>query len=276
MTPFLEEEKPSSCWRSKMHEIIFEADTPAGKAFDLTLICAILLSILLVILESVSEIRAAYGTILYAAEWGFTLLFSVELILRLIAVKRPLKYLFSFFGLVDLLAVIPTYLSLFFPGAQSLLAIRTFRLLRIFRILKLSIYLDESQFLYEALRASRHKIAVFLLVILSIVVTMGAVMYVVEGEANGFTSIPRSMYWAVVTMTTVGYGDVAPQTNLGQLLASGLMILGYAIIAVPTGIVTQEFVRRSGAKVSSQACPACGFSSHDSDAKFCKKCGSKL
>ncbi len=187
-----------------------------------------------------------------------------------------MKYLFSFFGMVDVLAIIPTYLSLFIPGAQSLIAIRTFRLLRIFRILKLSIYLEESKVLYEALRASRHKIIVFLLAVLSIVITMGALMYVVEGEENGFTSIPHSMYWAVVTMTTVGYGDIAPQTNLGRLLASGLMILGYGIIAVPTGIVTQEFVRQHRSKVSSQSCPTCGFPSHDSDASFCKKCGSKL
>lgn len=270
------EEKPNSNWRLKLHEIIFEADTPAGKAFDVTLIWAILLSILVVILESVPEIRAEFGSILFVGEWIFTILFTIELFLRLISVKHPIKYLFSFFGVVDLMAVIPTYLSLLIPGAQSLLVIRTFRLLRIFRILKLSVYLNESQVLYNALRASRHKISVFLLAVISVVITMGAVMYVVEGESNGFTSIPHSMYWAVVTMTTVGYGDIAPQTGLGQFLAAGLMILGYGIIAVPTGIVTQEFLLQNRNAISTQACPSCGFASHDSDALYCKRCGGKL
>lgn len=271
------EEKSNTHWRVRLHEIIFEADTPEGKGFDIALIWAILLSILFVVLESVKEIRDEYGQILYFGEWFFTIVFTIEIILRMIAVKHPLRYLFSFYGVVDLLAVIPTYLSFFIPGAQSLLVIRTFRLLRIFRILKLSVYLNESQVLYNALRSSRHKIFVFLMVVVSIMITMGAIMYVVEGEKNGFTNIPRSMYWAVVTMTTVGYGDIAPQTNFGQFLASCLMILGYGIIAVPTGIVTQEFVTQArNNKISGQACPSCGFQSHDMDAIYCKRCGGKL
>lgn len=270
------EQKPTSDFRARLHEVIFEADTWGGKVFDLALIWAILLSLTLVTLESMTSIRDRFGSALFFGEWFFTGLFTVELFLRLIAVKRPLRYLFSFFGMVDLLAVIPTYLSLAIPGAQSLVVVRTFRLLRIFRILKLSTYLEESNALYLALIASRHKIMVFLMAVLSIAVTMGALMYTVEGQEHGFTSIPQGMYWAIVTMTTVGYGDMSPQTDIGRLLASLLMILGYGIIAVPTGIVTQEFVRQAKGGVSRQACPACGLNSHDIDAHFCKKCGSKL
>lgn len=270
------EDKPQSNFRLKLHEIIFESDTKAGKAFDLILIWAILLSLLLVMIESVASIRAEYGTALYIGEWCFTVLFSLEFLLRMIAVQRPLRYVWSFYGCVDLLAIVPTYLSLFIPGAQSLLVVRTFRLLRIFRILKLTVYLGEAEVLYTALRASRPKITVFLLAVFATVITMGALMYLVEGEENGFTSIPKGIYWAIVTMTTVGFGDLTPQTGFGQFLASCLMIFGYGILAVPTGIVTREMMRLPSHPVSGQACPGCGFSSHDADAKYCKMCGTHL
>lgn len=264
-------------WRARLHEIIFEADTPEGRAFDISLIWLIICSVILVTLDSVESINTAYGEELYIAEWIFTIVFSIEYILRMIAVKKPMKYAFSFFGVVDLLSILPTFLSLLFPGAQALQAIRIFRLLRIFRIFKLGIYLGEADLLSEALRASRHKITVFLVFILATVVTVGSLMYVIEGPKTGFTSIPVSIYWAIVTMTTVGYGDIAPRTPLGQILASAIMIAGYAIIAIPTGIVTSEIARASSHhKVSTQACPACSLQDHDVDAKFCKACGSHL
>jgi len=268
--------KPQTSFRLRLHEIIFESDTPAGKAFDVTLIWAILLSLALVILESMKEYQEQFGTFLYAGEWFFTILFTIEFILRMIAVQQPLKYLFSFFGLVDILAVIPTYLSLLIPGAQSLLVVRVFRLLRIFRIFKLSTYLGEAQVLRNALQASRPKIIVFLVTVSATVVTMGAVMHLVEGEENGFNSIPKGIYWSIVTMTTVGFGDITPKTPLGQFLASCLMILGYGIIAIPTGIVTSEIARASIKGASGQACPTCGLQGHDLDARFCKHCGSKI
>jgi voltage-gated potassium channel len=263
-------------WRERLHEIIFEAETPAGKAFDLALLVCIVASVATVMLESVSSIRAQYGTILRALEWGFTILFTVEYVLRLICVGRPLRYATSFFGVVDLLAIAPTYLSIFFAGAQSLIVIRALRLLRIFRVLKLAHFVGEASMLREALRASMRKITVFLGTVLTVVVIVGALMYLVEGEASGFTSIPQGMYWAVVTLTTVGYGDVAPQTFVGKLLASGVMILGYGIIAVPTGIVTVELAQARRAPISTEACPDCGAGGHDSDAEFCKYCGAHL
>ena len=266
-----------SPWRNRLHEIIFEADTPEGRAFDITLIWLILGSVLLVTLDSVESISSVYSKDFYVAEWFFTILFSVEFTLRLIAVKKPHKYVFSFFGIIDLLSILPSYLSLLFPGAQALQAVRIFRLLRIFRIFKLGIYLGEADLLSNALRASRHKITVFLAFIMATVVTVGSFMYVIEGPQNGFTSIPVSIYWAIVTMTTVGYGDIAPRTPIGQVLASAIMIAGYAIIAIPTGIVTSE-ITRAGAnkKVSTQTCPVCSLQDHDIDAKFCKACGSHL
>src|SRR5262245_7615267 len=226
-------------------------------------------------LESVASVRREYGGVLRAVEWTITVVFTVEYALRLIAVDRPWRYARSFLGLIDLLAVAPTYLALVLPEARSLMVIRTVRLLRIFRILKLGHFLGEAQQLTLALRASRRKITVFLGGILTIVVITGAVMYIVEGERNGFTSIPKSMYWAVVTMTTVGYGDIAPKTPLGQLLAAVLMVLGYGILAVPTGIVSVELAR-TGRAVSRQACPACGSEGHDVDAIHCKYCGGHL
>jgi voltage-gated potassium channel len=273
----LEKEYPDGRWRRRLHEIVFESDTRAGKAFDLTLIWLILFSILIVMLESVKSVREEYGTALVVAEWFFTILFTVEYVLRLFSVKRPLLYALSFYGLIDLMAILPTYISLLVPGTQYLLAIRILRLLRIFRILKLTEYLTEAQVIMTALQASRRKISVFLLAVLALTVVMGSAIYVIEGEENGFTDIPTSIYWAIVTLTTVGYGDLSPKTPLGKTLASIVMIVGYAIIAVPTGIVTAELTRQNkAAAVSTQICPECHAEGHDADAVFCKYCAGKL
>src|SRR5687768_2493844 len=234
------EERPATRRRARLHEVIFESDTRAGRAFDLTLIWLILLSVATVVLESVREVRDQYGKLLYALEWLFTLLFTVEYFLRLLSVRRPLRYATSFFGVVDLLAIIPTYLSIFIAGSHYLLVIRILRLLRVFRLLKLTEYVSEADTLRRALRASRRKISVFISAVVLLVVIIGALMYVIEGEANGFTSIPRSIYWAIVTLTTVGYGDLSPKTSFGQIVASIVMIIGYGIIAVPTGIVSVD------------------------------------
>ncbi len=265
-------------WRNRLHEIIFEADTPAGKAFDVLLIGSILVSVGVVMLESIPGIRAVHGSTLQRIEWFFTFLFTLEYVLRLLSVQKPLHYMRSFFGVVDLLAILPSFLSLFLPGSQYLFTVRTLRLLRIFRILKLTEYLVEAQVLTSALRASRHKISVFILTVLTLVVIIGSVMYMIEGEENGFDSIPNSIYWAIVTLTTVGYGDLSPQTPVGKALASLVMILGYGIIAVPTGIVTVELSQASRAlkRVSTQACPSCGSEGHDADAIHCKYCGARL
>lgn len=263
-------------WRGRLHEIIFEADTPAGKAFDLGLLVCILLSVLAVVLESVAAVREDFGDVLRILEWTFTVLFTVEYVLRLVTIRRPLSYAFSFFGIVDLLAIVPTYLSLFFAGTQSLLVIRALRLLRIFRVLKLAQFVGEAQHLTIALWASMRKITIFLGVVLSLVLVLGATMYLVEGEENGFTSIPQSMYWAIVTLTTVGYGDIAPQTVLGKLLASTVMILGYGILAVPTGIVTVELANVRGKPLTTRCCRSCAADGHDTDARYCKYCGSEL
>jgi voltage-gated potassium channel len=270
------EQSPPSGFRHRLHEIIFEADTPAGKAFDVALLCAILLSVTIVALESVASIRERFGVQLRAVEWFFTALFTVEYVLRMVAVLKPLRYARSFFGLVDLLALLPTYLSLVLPGAHSLLVVRVLRLLRIFRVLKLASFLGQADILLTALRASRQKIIVFLGGVLSTVVIMGALMYLVEGEKNGFDSIPRGMYWAVVTMTTVGFGDITPKTVVGQFIASLLMIAGYGILAVPTGIVSVELAAAARKHVDTQACPGCGTYGHDADAKYCKHCGTAL
>ena len=265
-----------SPWRARLHEIIFEADTPAGKYFDIALIVCILLSTLCVMLDSVRDIRAAYSETLNALEWVFTLLFTVEYGLRLACVRRPLRYAISFYGLVDLLSILPTYLSLLITGAHYLLVIRILRILRIFRVLKLVTYVGEARLLIRALRASRRKIGVFLFAVITLVVILGSLMYLIEGEANGFTSIPRSIYWAIVTLTTVGYGDIAPRTDLGQLLAAFVMILGYAIIAVPTGIVTVEMANVFRQSTNTRACPTCAAEGHDDNAVYCKFCGSPL
>ncbi len=268
--------KESLRWRHTLHEVIFEADTPAGKLFDVLLIVSIVVSVVLVMLDSVSNIRTVYGRQLYIGEWIFTLLFTVEYLLRLLCVGRPLAYATSFFGVVDLLAILPTYLSIFFPGSQYLLVIRLLRVLRIFRVLKLVPYVGEARLLMQALQASRRKITVFLFTVMILVVIFGALMYLIEDPDSGFTSIPQSIYWAIVTLTTVGYGDISPQTNLGQLLAALIMVTGYSILAVPTGIVTVEMAQSFKRKVSTQACPECSAEGHDADARHCKYCGEKL
>ncbi len=276
--PDLPDQRPEASaahWRVRLHEVIFEADTPAGKAFDVALLIAILLSVFAVLLESVAGIRLHYGRELRLLEWVFTILFTLEYLLRLLCVGRPAAYARSFFGVVDLLAILPSYLSLVVAGTQSLIVIRAIRLLRVFRVLKLAHFVGESQMLGSALRASSRKIIVFLGTVLTLVVIIGSVMYLIEGEENGFTSIPQSMYWAIVTMTTVGYGDIAPGTLVGKLLASFVMVIGYGIIAVPTGIVTVEMSRRPQ-PVSTRCCRQCGVEGHDADAKFCKACGELL
>ncbi len=265
-----------SPWRRWLHEVIFEADTPLGKAFDVLLILSILGSVAAVMFDSVAAIRSAYGPWLTRIEWFFTLLFSVEYLLRLACVGQPLRYARSFYGIVDLLAVLPTYLSLLLPGSHYLLVIRILRILRIFRVFKLVQYLSEAQLLARALRASARKIAVFLFTVLTLVIIFGSLMYLIEGESSGYTSIPRSIYWTIVTLTTVGYGDISPQTGLGQTLASLIMICGYGIIAVPTGIVTVEMTRSFARGVTTQACPECGGEGHDADAVFCKFCGAHM
>jgi voltage-gated potassium channel len=270
--------KNTNCltWRKKLFEIIFEADTPAGKWFDIVLIISILLSVVIVMLDSVSSVRAKHGQLLYAVEWFFTVLFTVEYILRLLCVGRPIRYAVSFFGIIDLMAILPTYMSLLFFGSRYLSVVRVLRVLRIFRILKLGHHTKEAIVLKEALYASRRKILVFIFVVLTLVVIIGALMYVIEGQDNGFTSIPRSIYWAVVTLTTVGYGDISPTTGAGQFLAAIVMILGYSIIAVPTGIVTLNLSQSYKEKSNTQVCPSCGAEGHDTDAAYCKFCGTKL
>jgi len=262
--------------RDKTYKIIFESDTPAGKSFDEALIITIILSVIVVMLDSVAAVKASHGELLHTLEWGFTILFTIEYFLRLASIGRPIKYATSFFGIVDLMAIIPTYLSLFLPGGQYLIVIRVLRLLRVFRVLKLVKYLSEADLLMKALRASRQKITIFLFAVLNLVVILGSLMYVIEGAEHGFTSIPRSIYWAIITLTTVGYGDIVPQTPLGQGLASFIMILGYGMIAVPTGIVTAEITYASGRKVTGKACSKCSTEGHDLDAEFCKHCGERL
>jgi len=263
-------------WQEKLHEVIFEADTPAGKAFDLGLLLAIVLSVLAVLLDSVVGIRSQYGPQLRAVEWFFTGLFTVEYLLRLICIGKPLRYATSFYGIIDLLAILPTYLSVFFRGSQSLAVIRALRLLRVFRVLKLAHFVGEASMLQAAIYASVRKIVVFLSFILTLMLIVGSLMYLIEGEQSGFTSIPQSIYWAIVTMTTVGYGDLAPVTVPGKLLASLVMILGYGIIAVPTGIVTVELAHAQQSTITTQVCPQCATQIHDPKARFCRICGSHL
>jgi len=271
--------KPLSPWREKIHEIIFEADTPWGKAFDIALLVLIVASVAAVMLETVDSIQKRYGTLLFVLEWLFTIAFTIEYILRLLSVRRPMAYAKSFFGIIDLLAIVPTYLEFFFVGSHYLVVVRALRLLRIFRIFKLGHFLKEGAVITAALRASRVKITVFLVFILLLVVIIGSIMYLVEGgqDKTGFTSIPRSVYWAIVTLTTVGYGDIAPTTTFGQFLAAVVMILGYGVIAVPTGIVTSEIVKaKDDAEISTQCCPSCAQEGHDIDAVYCKYCGEEM
>lgn len=287
-------------WKTKLHEIIYEADTRAGKWFDILLLVFIIVSIVLVMLESVSSIDKEYHQLLYISEWIVTILFSVEYILRIISVKRPFKYIFSFFGVIDFLSTIPMYLSFIFGGAQALVVLRALRLLRVFRILKLARYLGASNQLKESIIASRVKIMVFLFAVIISSIVFGTIMYLVEGEANGFDNIPKSVYWCIVTLTTVGFGDIAPQTALGQFITTIIMILGYGIIAVPTGIVSAEYAKSSrkeeeakealehGTKVdnghggeiiihlNSQHCANCNVSNHRDNSDFCYNCGHQL
>jgi len=263
-------------FRNTIYEVIFEADTAAGKIFDIMLLIVILFSVVIVMLESVTSIRLDYGRFLKISEWVITIIFTLEYITRIYVVNKPFKYILSFYGIIDLLSVIPTYLALVIAGSQSFMVIRTLRLLRVFRILKLSRYTTAGNMIVNALKSSRAKISVFIFAVIMIVIIIGTVMYLIEGETNGFTSIPRSIYWAIVTLTTVGYGDIAPATTLGQFIAGFVMILGYAIIAVPTGIVTAEIVTSKRKKITTQVCQECLKEGHDPDAEYCKYCGEKL
>ena len=261
--------------RDRLHDIVFEHDSPGERAFDLAIIGAIVLSVVVVTLDSVATISARWGRELHVLEWILTIVFTAEYLLRLWVAKEPVRYARSFYGIVDLLAVLPTYLAIIFPTGRFLLAFRILRVLRVFRILKLAHYVREAAVLTAALRASRHKITVFITTVLTVVVATGALMYLVEGPAHGFDSIPTGMYWAIVTLTTVGYGDLSPGTALGRLLASALMVLGYGIIAVPTGIVTLE-LNRAARQDHTRTCRGCGVVGHDPDAKYCRYCGTEL
>ena len=262
--------------RQKIKTIIFGTDTKAGKLFDEILIVSIILSILTVLLESVSEYRYQYGQILNYAEWFFTILFTIEYFLRIYCIRIPASYVFSFYGVIDLLSLIPTYISVLFPGAQALSVIRILRVLRIFRVLKLFQYMGEANQLIKALNASKRKIFIFLFVVINIVIVLGSVMYLIEGELAGYTSIPKSIYWAIVTLTTVGYGDIAPLTSIGQTLSAIIMLIGYSIIAVPTGIVTTELTFSKADSKNKTLCDVCGKDDLVKDSFYCRHCGSKI
>ena len=261
--------------KNKLYKIIFESDTPAGKGFDLLLIVSILLSVVVVLLDSVQYYNIRYGEAFYIMEWFFTLLFTIEYFLRIYCIRKPILYIKSFFGIIDFLSIIPTYISIFFPASRYLSVIRILRVLRIFRILKLILYIGEANMLLKAIAASRRKVIVFLFSILVLASICGSIMYLIEGEANGFTSIPRSIYWAIVTITTVGYGDIIPHTELGQALASLAMIFGYATIAIPTGIISAEYTTMKQT-INNIVCRGCGDENHENDAKFCRVCGADL
>lgn len=266
--------------KERIHEIIFEADTNEGKWFDIILMAIIIASVIVVMLESVASIAQDYKMVISVLEWAFTIFFTIEYSLRLYCVYSPKKYALSFFGIIDLLAILPTYLSLFIVGTQYLLVIRALRLLRVFRIFKLVPFLREGRFILAALKASRAKITVFLFFVLLMVIIVGSIMYLVEGgtQDSNFTSIPRSIYWAIVTLTTVGYGDISPTTELGQFLAAIVMIMGYSVIAVPTGIVSAEIIRdgQKPVPMNTQCCRYCAKDGHDDDAEYCKYCGEEL
>jgi voltage-gated potassium channel len=271
-----EQNKIDQTWKGKLHEIIFEADTPAGKIFDVVLLWSILASVIVVMMESVDSLKSEYGTYFTYIEWIFTILFSLEYLARILTIKKPLNYVLSFYGVVDLLSILPTFLGIFISGTQSLSVIRSLRLLRVFRVLKLGRFLSEANTLKTAMVASKQKIIVFLFAVASATVILGTLMYLIESKEAGFTSIPRSIYWAIVTLTTVGYGDIAPQTVLGQVVASFIMIIGYGIIAVPTGIVGAEISKSSNQNTNTQSCSNCSQEGHDDDAVHCKHCGSTL
>tara|TARA_B100000809_G_scaffold264657_1_gene321090 strand:+ start:17043 stop:17861 length:819 start_codon:yes stop_codon:yes gene_type:complete len=265
-------------WKSKLHEVIYEADTRAGKLFDVLLLITILASILLVMLESVPSIDAKHHQFFDVSEWVITILFTVEYILRIISIKKPKHYIFSYYGVIDLLSTAPKYISLIFGGAHALVVLRSLRLLRVFRILKVTRYIGESNRLLRALKASRAKIIVFVFTVLVLCLVLGSIMYLVEtGEDSGFISIPRSVYWTIVTLTTVGYGDIAPVTTLGQFIASIIMIMGYGIIAVPTGIVSAEYTANlKKTQTNTKTCESCGTEQHKDGAKYCHTCGDKF
>ena len=264
-------------WRSKLHDTIYESNTTAGKIFDIALLLLIILSIVTVILDSIKIYNRQYASLFTILEWIFTILFTAEYLLRLVSIDKPLRYVFSFLGIIDLLAIIPSYLSIFFIGAESLMVFRVLRFLRVFRIFKLTHFLSEMQFLKAAITGSLKKISIFMMVVLGLVIILGSVMYLVEGGRNGFSSIPDSIYWAIVTITTVGYGDISPVTSLGKFIASFIMLIGYGIIAVPTGIITTEMaLAERSRKQGHETCPGCGKEGHDQDAIFCKRCGSLL
>lgn len=263
-------------WQRKVQEVIYGTDTPAGKAFDIILLLVILLSIVVVMLESIKDLNDLYSTTFYSIEWAVTALFTVEYVLRIASLQKPLSYVFSFMGVVDLLSLLPTYIGLFVEGTESLMVIRSIRFLRVFRVLRLSRFMLGADILGEALKNSRHKIIVFLITILTIVIIMGGLMFAIEPNEAGFTSIPRSIYWAIITITTVGYGDIAPVTPFGQAIASMIMLFGYAIIAVPTGIVSSEMTALKKDDIKEFECPNCSESGHEKEAKFCKSCGEKF
>ncbi len=270
-----------SGWRRTWFDIIYRHDTRPSRNFDLLLVYAIIASVLVVMFDSVQRFHLAHASWLYVVEWGFTILFTAEYVLRLAVVKRPLRYAFSIWGIIDLASILPTYLSLFIPGAQSLLVVRALRILRVFRILKLTRYIEESGVLMESLWRSRRKILLFLFTVITITIIAGTMMYVIEGPNHGFTSIPSAMYWAVVTMATVGFGDIVPQTVLGRFVTSVLILIGYSIIAVPTGIYTAELANtmRDAERASrrdARGCPHCGLEGHEADAEHCRRCGEKL
>lgn len=271
----MENNNPKS-FRHRLHTIIYEADTPAGRFFDLSLVVIILISVVAVMLESMESVRLAYGKELAVIEWVITIFFTLEYFARLIAVKQPLRYAFSFYGIVDLLAMLPKYIGLLFPGSGFLIAIRAIRLLRIFRILKLGRFVGAGDQLIAALKKSRIKIFVFLFSVLVICIILGTLMYMIEGPQNGFTSIPTSIYWTIVTLTTVGFGDITPVTPLGQLVSVVIMILGYGIIAVPTGLVTAQLVQEHKVSLNTQVCPNCTATRHDDEAHYCYNCGHRL
>lgn len=266
-------------WRRKLHEIIYEADTPMGKLFDIILLILILISVIIVMLESVESIDLEYHRLFYIIEWIITIFFTIEYIARIITVKKPKNYIFSFYGIIDLLSTIPLYLSFVFVGSNYLLTVRALRLLRIFRILKITRYIGEGNKLRKALIESRAKIFIFIFAVLIIAIITGTLMYLIEGEESGFENIPVSVYWCIVTLTTVGFGDIAPVTPAGQFLATLIMILGYGVIAVPTGIVSAQYVKKDGedfVHVNSQSCSNCAAKKHRDDADFCYQCGTEL
>jgi voltage-gated potassium channel len=265
--------QPDNSFRQTVYKVVFESDTKAGRVFDMCLLVLILLSILSVSLESVADIRDRYYDYIIVAEWIFTVIFTIEYILRVYSSPRPARYVFSFYGFIDLIAFLPAYISLVYAGAQYMIVVRAFRLLRVFRILKLSRFLREGRVLVNALQASYYKITVFLTAVVTLVTIVGTLMYLIEGEESGFTSIPTSIYWAIVTITTVGYGDISPQSPLGQLLASILMVIGYGIIAVPTGIVSVEIAKATN--LAKAKCPDC-HAALDAKDNFCSNCGARV